>query len=260
MLSLEEIKKSYSGNLHKYSRGLLREYLQYLILDILYSHSLSDKLIFIGGTCLRIVYGVDRFSEDLDFDNRSLTKKEFEELCNYIKDQIIQRGYDVNIKFVFKNSFHCYFKFPKLLFENDLSDMQTEIINIHVDTNDQGYDYKHDMYILNKFNIFRQIQVAPKSIILSQKLWTITQRERAKGRDFYDILILLKNTEPDIGFLSYKFGSSDLNVIKEKILEGIKDIDFDDMARDVKVFLINPDDGEKIKLFKEYIKQELFVK
>ena len=258
MLSIEEIKKSYNGNLQKFPRGLLREYLQYLILDILYSNQLSNKLTFIGGTCLRIVYGIDRFSEDLDFDNKNLTQDQFIELCKYITNELSQYGYKVDVKFVFKKAFHCYFKFSNILFENDLTPMKTEIINIHVDTSDQGYEYEPEIYILNKFDIFRQIQVAPKSVILSQKLWTITRRERSKGRDFYDILTLLKDTKPDIGFLEDKFGSKDAEEIKMKILEGIEDIDLDDMAKDVKVFLIKPKDSENIKLFREYLNQELF--
>lgn len=45
----------------------LREGLQELILSALSRNGFSDKAVFHGGTCLRILYGLDRFSEDLDF-------------------------------------------------------------------------------------------------------------------------------------------------------------------------------------------------
>ena len=77
MLSIEEIKKQYPSDIHKFERGLLREYLQFLILEIIFSSNISTKLSFLGGTCLRIVHGIKRFSEDLDFDNKELSSKEF---------------------------------------------------------------------------------------------------------------------------------------------------------------------------------------
>jgi predicted nucleotidyltransferase component of viral defense system len=103
--------------------------------------------------------------------------------------------------------------------------------------------------------VFKQIRVTPKEIILSQKLWTITQRSRAKGRDFYDIIYLLQNTKPDVGFLNLKFGTSNWDEAREKILEGIEGIDLDSMVKDVQPFLINKKEGKKIKLFRDYMKQ-----
>lgn len=43
-----------------------RDYLQHLILSVLYSH--AQKLIFKGGTALRLAYRGNRYSEDLDFN------------------------------------------------------------------------------------------------------------------------------------------------------------------------------------------------
>ncbi len=43
-----------------------RDYLQHLLLALLYAH--SQTLIFKGGTALRIVYHGNRYSEDLDFN------------------------------------------------------------------------------------------------------------------------------------------------------------------------------------------------
>lgn len=52
-------------------RILLKEVLQAYVLDYLYNHSSYRSLNFYGGTCLHVVYGLNRLSEDLDFDNRS---------------------------------------------------------------------------------------------------------------------------------------------------------------------------------------------
>ena len=51
-----------------YYKYMLKEYLQLLILDFLSSTSYIKKIVFIDGTYQRLVMGIDRFSEDIDFD------------------------------------------------------------------------------------------------------------------------------------------------------------------------------------------------
>ena len=52
-------------------RILLKEALQSYVLDFVYNHSAYRRLNFYGGTCLHVVFGLNRLSEDLDFDNSS---------------------------------------------------------------------------------------------------------------------------------------------------------------------------------------------
>lgn len=255
MLKFDEIKKQYPDSLHKFDRGLLREYLQYQILGILFKHKYGRKLSFLGGTCLRIVYKTNRFSEDLDFDNKSLTEYEFRELSKYLQIELGKMGYEVEIKMVTEKAFHCYIKFPDLLYKEGLSPLKGEKILIQLDTFDQGVEYKTKIFILDKFDLFDQIIVTPKEIILSQKLWTITKRRRLKGRDFYDIMSLLQNTKPDKDFLGRKFGITDLDTIKRNILEVVSGVDWDEVVDDVSPFLHKIEDAEKIRLFPSFLSQ-----
>lgn len=50
-------------------RILLKETLQAYVLDFLYNHPAYRRLNFYGGTCLHVVYELNRLSEDLDLDN-----------------------------------------------------------------------------------------------------------------------------------------------------------------------------------------------
>jgi predicted nucleotidyltransferase component of viral defense system len=62
----------------------------------------SENLSFIGGTAIRIVYGSQRFSEDLDFDNFGLTFEQFE---NLLKKQFMIwsiRVFSLEFRFVEK--------------------------------------------------------------------------------------------------------------------------------------------------------------
>ena len=61
-------------------RNVVREYCQHLFLSYLYQNPGSEKLLFKGGTALRIILKSPRFSEDLDFTGAGITHKEIEEL------------------------------------------------------------------------------------------------------------------------------------------------------------------------------------
>lgn len=260
MLSIEEIKKQYPSDFHKFERGILREYLQYLVLEIIFDTNISSKLSFLGGTCLRIVHGIKRFSEDIDFDNKELSIEEFTLLAKAIEKGLKLQGFDVETTVTKQKAIHCHVKFSNILFENNLSNIKGEKIDIQVDTFDQGYNYESELYLLNKFDVFKQIKITPKSIILSQKLWTITQRNRVKGRDYYDIIYLLQNTIPDLGLLNLKLETSNWNEAKLVILDNIKDIDLEVAMKDVQPFLMNREEGKKILLFREYLEQIEFDK
>lgn len=50
-------------------RVILKEFLQGYTLDFLYNHPAYRRLNFYGGTCLHVIYNLNRMSEDLDLDN-----------------------------------------------------------------------------------------------------------------------------------------------------------------------------------------------
>lgn len=257
MLAIDQIEKYYTKDIHKFERGVLREYLQYMILSILFSHKIGRKLSFLGGTNLRIVHKMSRFSEDLDFDNKNLTYNEFKRLSQHLKRKLEKQGFDVEIRLVEKEAFYCYIKFPDILYKAGLSSHKQEKVMVRLDTFDQKVTYERTVFILDKFEFFDQILVTPKEVILSQKLWTITQRNQLKGRDFYDIMFLLQNTAPDKTFLKSKFGTDDLNKIRCIVLKHLKDVDFDELARDVAPFLLSPTEVDKVKNFKFFFEQQL---
>ena len=85
MLSLKNIEQYYPENERPFKRNILREYLQYKILEIIFNSPYANEVVFLGGTALRIVYNNSRFSEDLDFDNFKLNEEQFADLANEIK-------------------------------------------------------------------------------------------------------------------------------------------------------------------------------
>lgn len=256
MLSLKEIKNNYFHPFQQYERHILREYLQYKILEIIYSSKYSSKLVFMGGTALRIVYDNQRFSEDLDFDNKGITEKEFEELSKIIKNNLEKEGLKIEIKLTFKEAFRCYIKVKELLFEKDITPHESEKLTIQVDTFPQKYDYEPNYYNLDKFDVYKKIKVAPLSLILSQKIYCIFNRKRRKGRDFFDIDFLInnKNQSPDWNYLKEKMGVENKKELKDKLRKKLKEIDFEELTKDVNNFLLKKEHADRVKNFYKNLK------
>ena len=85
MLDFRQIESFYPEQIRPFKKNLLREYLQYKILEAIFESPLADKLTFMGGTCIHIVHGSPRFSEDLDFDNPGIGRHDFQALYQRVK-------------------------------------------------------------------------------------------------------------------------------------------------------------------------------
>lgn len=255
MLSLKQIQEYYPENFRSFKRNIVREYLQYKILEIIFDSKFANQLSFLDGTALRIIYDNTRFSEDLDFDNFGLKADEFFSLTKEIKKKLEKQGYQIEIRNVFKSAYRCYIKLPKILFDNELSNFEEEKILIQVDTVPHHFAYQPDPKILHKFDVFTQIKVTPIDILLAQKFYAIFNRKRTQGRDFFDVIFLLGKTKPNYEYLKEKIGVDNDNALKEKLLAHSKKLDFHHLAEDIEPFLFYPGDSKKVQLFINSIEQ-----
>ena len=87
MIQIEQIRNFFPTQIRgnsSFDKYILKEYLQLMILDYLSSTPSIQEMAFIGGTNLRLVKGIDRFYEDLDFDCKNMSKDKFIEMTNGI--------------------------------------------------------------------------------------------------------------------------------------------------------------------------------
>lgn len=254
MLDIDQIESFYPESLKPFKRNLLREYLQYKILEIIFDSKYGDKLAFMGGTATRIIHSNTRFSEDLDFDNLGLNKNEFKQLIQLIQKRLKLQGYNIETKNVFKDAYRSYIRIPDILFENKLSNHKQEKLLIQIDTEPQGFHYQPDKIIINKFDVFLRINVVPSDILLAQKIYCIFERKRPMGRDFYDAIFLLGKTKPRLDYLKLKLKIKDRVDLKNRLLLKCNKINFKQLAKNVEQFLFVPSDSKKVLFFYEYIK------
>jgi len=256
MLPLSEIESFYPENLHRFPRFMLWEYLQFKILEIIFESKYATDLCFLGGTCLRIVHGNKRFSEDLDFDNIKMKEDSFGEVASEIQKQLEREGYEVELKTVMKGAWHCHIKFPGLLFEEGLSGHREEKILIQLDTEPQHYGFKPERFILNRFEVFTTILTTPLSLLMAQKFYAVINRDRNKGRDFYDLVFLMsKDVTPDYNYLDQKLSVSSAESLEDVVLQKIESLDMELMAKDVEPFLFDASDLKKVINFEDVLRQ-----
>ncbi|MEM9836158.1 MAG: nucleotidyl transferase AbiEii/AbiGii toxin family protein [Bacteroidota bacterium] len=250
MMSLDQIQKWFPEELQQRSLGMLREYLQYEILKIIFTSKHGGAYTFLGGTCLRIVYGTERFSEDLDFDNEGLTEAQFEETGATIKKKLELLGYSVSIRFIYKGAFHCNITFPGLLFDYGMSGHKEAKLLIKLDTEKQNYDYQRDLVRIQKFGVDADIFVTPPSLLVSQKIAAALGRKRPKGRDFYDLSWLINQGHlPDYAYLERAFQVSTPATLRALVADRISAFDFDQLTRDVSPFLFRKESLELVRTF-----------
>ncbi|MCK4852093.1 MAG: nucleotidyl transferase AbiEii/AbiGii toxin family protein [Candidatus Omnitrophica bacterium] len=253
MLDIKQIESFYPENLRPFRQNLLREYFQYKLLEIIYDSPWAGRLAFMGGTCLRIVHGMERFSEDVDFDNLGLNREDFEALSLSIHNQLGLLGYQAEVKTVFAGAFRCSVRISNVLYDTGLSGHKKSKILIQVDTEPQMYSYRPQEKLLNKFDIFLRIKAVPPEILLAQKIYAILNRPRTMGRDFYDTVFLLGRVKPDYGYLKVKAGIAGGVELRERLLTFCEQVDLQLMGRDVRPFLMSADDVKKVVFFKDYI-------
>lgn len=241
MINLEELERCFPPLGKAFTKYMLTEYLHYKILQILFSSKIGPKICFIGGTALRIIYNTSRFSEDLDFDNFGLSFKEFEMVSEVVKKELELEGYQVEIEtYPLKNTFHYLIRIPNIIFDYGITGHKNQKLKIKVDTQPHDFIYKPDLKLLNKFDVFCNINVSPIDILLSQKISAIFGRKRPKGRDFYDVVFLSSKTKPNYEYLKAKENIKNDKELKINLLSYFTKLDKKDLENDVKLFLFNP--------------------
>ncbi|MBE0680083.1 MAG: nucleotidyl transferase AbiEii/AbiGii toxin family protein [Bacteroidales bacterium] len=239
-------------------KSMIKEYIQLLILDYLSATKYIRKLIFIGGTNLRLVKGIDRFSEDLDFDIKEIEKEEFLKMGEDVMQFLKRNGYKVESKD--KNSpkltaFRRNIYFPKFLFDIGLSGHRDERFLIKIEAQDQGVTYPSEIKNIRGCGFYFPFPVPPDAVLCAMKATALL--ERGKGRDFYDLMFLLGQTKPDYNFLAKRIGIKNADELKAEINKRIKITDLKTKTKDFEHLLFNKENNKRILRFEEFLKENI---
>jgi predicted nucleotidyltransferase component of viral defense system len=257
MIDLEYIRSFFPPAIAKesrFDRYMLKEYLQLLILDYLATTPYINKVSFIGGTNLRLIQGIDRFSEDLDFDCKDLSEEEFMAMTDSVVSYLQQNNIDVETRDKVNPKLTAYRRnlyFPEMLFNLKLTCHREERLLLKIEAQDQGVVYQSEVATVNRMGFFFNIQVPPLDVLCAMKFAAILARQ--KGRDFYDAIFLLSKTKPNMDFLKERVGIGSIDDLKFAIADRMQEIDLNQKKRDFAHLLFNESNADRILSFESFV-------
>lgn len=243
------ISESASRN-NLFKRNLIKEYLQVVVLDFLYSHSAYSQLLFYGGSALAHCFDLQRLSEDLDFIDEK-KKVSVPKLAKDLEEYFLKRT-DLPVRATVQK-FRIYLRFPILHDLGLTTASETDILFLKVEIYsefDFCKSYKTDIRPIFKYNRSVLIKTLDPATLMATKIrailfrkWEKTEKGgkttvKVKGRDYFDLLWYLeKGILPNLDCIEDVETMAEL---KEKLLAIIAKIDSRSIELDLEALIDNP--------------------
>lgn len=236
--------------------NIVREYLQAHILRSAQEAGAFAALAFQGGSALRFLYGLRRFSEDLDFAlERPEHDRGLAHLAKAVKRDFELSGYTVEATLRTARAVHtAEVKFPGLLREAGVASERGAklMIRIEVDTGPPAGAVVEARLITRYFPI--SFRVHDLRSCLAGKVHALLVRRYTKGRDLFDLswyltrpdrpapnFDLLRNALKQTGWTGPKVGPTTWRGI---LLDRVASLDWPAVLRDIEPFLEDPRDRQ----------------
>lgn len=283
-MSIELIRKrlnSYKLTSKEGELNAIKEIFQEIALCALSRTDFFKNSAFMGGTCLRILHGLSRFSEDLDFallspdrafrwssllDSLSL---EFEAYNLHLEVQDREDATNaVKKAFLKEDSFG---KALQLTYERKKSDVQKVLIKLEVDTNPPAGAHSESVMVRFPFPFSVRAHNLPS--LCAGKCLALLCRKFHKGRDWFDFLwYVSQNIVPNFEMLSS--GLKQQGPWKGKVLSvndtwlldalhsKVSEVDWTAARDEVRPFLSGPDLANLRNWSQDYFHQnvDLFLR
>ncbi|HAN78876.1 MAG TPA: hypothetical protein DCQ31_14500 [Bacteroidales bacterium] len=257
MLNPEQVYNYFPPYLREnpaHRKYLIKEYLQLQILDYLSGTKYVKKIAFIGGTNLRLVTGIDRFSEDLDFDCKNLSNDDFIKMTDDVIRFLNLNGLKAEAKDKQNPKLTAYRRniyLPEFLFEIGLSGHIDERFLIKIESEDQKFSYIPMLKVIQGCGFLFSFPTPPDDILSAMKFSALLSR--SKGRDFYDAMFLSAISKPNFEFLSVKQNISNNSELKAALKNLLAKTNLQVKSKDFEHLLFNKKNSEKILLFESWI-------
>ena len=231
----------------------LREYLQAFVLRSFHESEAFRPLAFVGGTALRFLHGLPRFSEDLDFSLVSGDGYAGKEWLAKVKRDLTLAGFAPEVTWNDRKVVHTgWVRVAGVLHEAGLSAMPTEklAIKVEIDTRPPAGG-RCERRIVTRYVTFL-LQNYDLPSLLAGKLHAVITRKYAKGRDWYDLMWYLSQrppVAPNLPLLQAALdqtqgaGRRDALLWKKLVQARLTALDMRAVSEDVSPFLERPQDA-----------------
>jgi len=238
---------------------LVREYLLARILESLQDTGTFLRWAFVGGTALRFLFSIPRFSEDLDFSLITPGKDaDFKSAASEIKRVFEREGYSVDVKVSEKTTVSfAWVRFPGLPREVGISPNAAQVLSIklELDTNPPaGANIENSIV---RRHVTLNLCHYDKASMLAGKVHAVLSRSWTKGRDLYDLVWYLADRTwpaPNLNLLNAALEQTNWegprlteSNWRKQLHKRIEFLDWDKARADVKPFLERDRDMDLVK-------------
>jgi len=186
---MKEIALQIAREAKEQKLNVLREYLQNYILFIMQRIRMSSFLYFVGGTALRFLYQIRRYSEDLDFSaGEEWNSTEFLKQVKKIERALEKAGYSCAFKIKEeKNVQRAVICFYDLLYDLGLTQHKRQNLFIHIEIDKNPPAGWKDEKTIVDIHLPVVLQHYDLPSTFATKLAAVLTRPYTKGRDLYDL-------------------------------------------------------------------------
>jgi predicted nucleotidyltransferase component of viral defense system len=175
----------------------LREYLQSLVLRSFHESEAFRCMAFVGGTALRFLHGLPRFSEDLGFSLVAPDGYAGRDWMAKVKRDLALAGFAPEVTWNDRKTVHTgWVRLGGLLRDAGLSPLSDEklAIKVEVDTRPPAGGRCERRLVTRSLSFLLQYYDVPS--LMAGKVHALLTRRYAKGRDWYDLAWYLSQRPP----------------------------------------------------------------
>jgi len=170
-------------------RGAAREYLQVMILKGLYAARGSRDLLFLGGTALRCGYNIPRFSEDLDFDAKGVTGREWAGILAEAAHLLSALGLEPELRTREKGKLLSgEIRFRGFLQYYGIASARDEKLMIKLEANRPVWRLSAEPRVISGYGEMFPAVFASPGLLFAEKIGALL--ERRQGRDIFDVFFM----------------------------------------------------------------------
>ena len=239
-------------------RNVAREYLQARILGAFQRAGAMTSLAFHGGTSLRFLFSLPRYSEDLDFAlEGDASRYDLRRYLRAVRAELSAEGYRVELRMREHRAVHSAFvRFPGVLNEIGLSPHPEQVlaVKVEVDTRPPA-GATTETTLVRRHETLRLFH-HDRASLLAGKLHAVLQRPYTKGRDLYDLVWYLGDPEwppPNLALLNAALRQTGWAGVemtprtwRHAVAERLDRLDWNRAAGDVRPFLERDRDVELV--------------
>lgn len=241
----------------------LREILQQTALLGLARHHFFEHAIFYGGTALRILYGLDRYSEDLDFSLlKPSSEFDFHPFLEGMRVELESMGFRLNVAiqkknlesgiwsaFLKTNTLELLLSIDELSKPKGIHPEQKIQIKLEIDTDPPVFGLPIETKLVKNpipfyVTTFRMMDLCAGKVHAALcRAW----RNRVKGRDWYDLIWYIQGGIPvNLAYLRAKMIQTrhlsseeifDEKELKRRLRQKINEVDWKLAKADVMPFI-----------------------